>query len=287
MNLTFNNNKISVGSDLFSDPDAMKYTLKATRNCCDNIYSTDITQSVYHSLQTTNCWRSTIVDTSSMTNPTITGMIINGNAVVSDTYDLSVLSEVGRFQNDVNNWLAICNHGSVFNVTQGNGLISGRLFTFTFEGISPTITTASVIFDDDSFDFESCNVMDEGLSVEANQFCIDPKFFNQTGTFEDGVYCITISAEYATGKTITDTGGEFVAKNLECDVVNAVSEGDFKCTILFDAIEKAIDCPSLDCKDDEDRCARACQLYKELLLKLGVDQKYNYDVTTGDCGCNK
>lgn len=278
----------------FADPDLTKITVTSKINCCSTEFTGELTQ-----FSSSSCWYSQVIDLEEggfsynfITELTVTLNGVDYNFVTSPT-EYQVLSGglktayMDALESAVNVWLINNNIDAVFSITSADGLSTGSLITLQFDGFVPgfvpkTVTYKNVGVDETQKSFENCfddeAVTDSNLILNGN-ICIQPGFYGQVDTLSDGIYSVTLKADYEDGSYIEEYACSFVDAVIRCKIPGLIADGDYDAPILFDAIHTANQCTDVDCD-----CAMACSLFSLLIEKLNL--KLITDGSITDCGCS-
>jgi len=114
-----------------------------------------------------------------------------------------------------------------------------------------------------------------GVTVSGSDFLVDPEAIGQSGTFSDGVYCVSLVQN-----NIPESDSIFVDCNVECKVVNKVVEDP--CSniyALYKALQFADNCGTLTCQ-------QKCDLWYYIGSELDYFDNNPCEEDTSDCGCN-
>jgi len=291
------NEAICLSSDQisFTDPDLTKVTITSIINCCNTSeYTGELTQ-----FSSDACWYNLQTDLelggfsyNYITEFTVALNGVEKNFVVSPTeYQILVAGVKSAFMSAleamVNTWLVNNNVDSTFTISFTDGIGTNSVILLQFDGFVPglvpqTVTFKNVGTDTTQLTFSDCiedtSVSNSCLIVDG-ELCVQPCFYSQTGTLSDGIYGVTIEAEYEDGSIITEQACAFVSPIIKCKIPGLIADGDYDAHMLYEGIIKSVECTTVDCD-----CEIACGLLSMLVEKL--NQKLITDGSIAECGCS-
>lgn len=278
----------------FADANLTSLTVTSKINCCSTEFTGELTQ-----FSSDSCWYSqqTDLETGGFIYNYITELTVSLNGIeynfVTSPTEYQILSGglktayMDVLENAVNVWLINNSIDATFTITSEDGISTGSLITLQFDGFVPGFVPQTVTFknagvDETQATFTNCidddTVNDSNLILEGN-ICILPAFYGQTNTLSDGIYGVTLRAEYEDGSYIEEYACSFVDAVIRCKIPSLITSGDYDAPILFEAIHTANQCTDVDCD-----CAMACSLFSMLIDKLNL--KLITDGSITDCGCS-